>query len=942
MRKNYLTLLLGMLGGLGAAHAQIAFTNGSSALTVPNYSGVTVAIGDVDGDRLDDLIRLNQGYELNFQFQKMNGTFSALASGDVSNESQWGIVVGDADNNGKSDVVSGGSYDNVHYSRANTAGTVYTTTNLANSSLFLQACSFADINNDGWLDFFGCHDDGPSKIYMNNGSGNLVYNTTVMNTAPFDGGNANNNSGNYGNVWSDFDDDGDIDLYIAHCRQGVNSPTDSRRINTLFLNNGNGTYTESAATYGLAFGAQSWTADFGDIDNDGDLDIFITNHDVSAMLLVNDGSQSYTDIYATSGITNMVGFPLQGIFKDFDNDGYLDIIVSGDAHRVYRNNGNNTFTQVTNPFNASIIESFAVGDLNHDGFLDVYASYAEIYTTPSNTPDALWINSGNDNNWIAFDLQGTVSNRDAIGAKIKVYSDLGVQVREVRAGESYGICNSLTQHFGLGEVTTVDSVVIRFPSGIVEKLYDLEPGQFVSVIEDECTLTDAFISANGGGILCAGQTLALNAPAGYTYLWSNNATTQSINVTATGDYMVQLTSPNGCSATSALFPVVVAPDETPSVAVTGDLEICEGSSVTLTSSSAAGYSWNIGGGTSQSIDATQPGDYTVTIQGVCGSFTSDPITVTQLAAPAPAVGSNDVYIPVAGTANLSATGSVLNWYDQPTGGTVLGTGNSFTTPVVNTQDFFYVEEVFTFGGATEYGGRPDNSGTGQYQNNSSFYLVFDVLEESILNSVKVYANGAGNRTIRLFDNSGAQVDELVVNIPNGESRVDLNFQLDPGTGYSLRTVGDPQLWRNAPNAPMNYPYNVGSMVSITGTNVTGANTYNYYYYFYDWEVSSPERVCVSPRTEVSVTVGTVGLAEGELIGTSVYPNPTTDNLNVVIPTSVKGNISMDVFSSTGQRVMSGRLAAGTARVDVSGLASGVYSFRINSDNGQYTQRIVVH
>jgi hypothetical protein len=363
--------------------------------------------------------------------------------------------------------------------------------------------------------------------------------------------------------------------------------------------------------------------------------------------------------------------------------------------------------------------------------------------------------------------------------------------------------------------------------------------------------------------------------------------------------------------------------------------------VTLTSSSAAGYSWSIGGGTSQSIDATQPGDYTVTIQGVCGSFTSDPITVTQLASPAPAVASNDVYIPVAGTANLSATGTVLNWYNQPTGGAVLGTGNNFTTPVVNTQDFFYVEEVYIYGGATSYGGRPDNNGTGAYQNNSSFYLVFDVLEESTLNSVKVYANGAGNRTIRLHDNGGTQLNELVVNVPNGESRIDLNFPLNPGTGYSLRTVGDPQLWRNAPNATMNYPYSVGSMVSITGTNVTGANTYNYYYYFYDWEVSSPERVCVSPRTEVSVTVGTVGVAEGDLLGTTMFPNPATDNLNVVLPASVKGNINMDVYSSTGQRVMSSRLTAGTARVDVGGLASGVYSFRIKTDNGHYTQRIVV-
>lgn len=941
MKKNRLLLLAG-LGFLGqTALAQISFTNRSSVLTTANYSGVNVVITDVNGDKLDDIVRLNQSKDLNFQIQKLNGTYSAQAIGAVSTANQWGMAAADVTGNGKIDVVAGGSYDNLHYAKANASGTTYTISDLANSQLFLQACSFADIDNDGDVDFFGCHDDGPSRIYTNDGNGNLTYNPTIINTAPFSGGNANNNSGNYGNVWTDFDDDGDLDLYVAHCRQGVNSPTDPRRINMLFLNNGNGTYTEAAANYNLAFGAQSWTADFGDMDNDGDLDCFITNHDVAAMVLENVGNQ-FVDIYNTSGITNMVGFPLQGIWEDFDNDGYLDIIVSGDAHKIYRNNGNKTFTAIANPFDNNVVESFATGDLNHDGFIDIYASYAQIYTTPSTTPDALWMNNGNTNKWIAFDLVGTVSNKNAIGAKIKLYNSLGVQVREVRAGESYGIQNTFTQHFGLGQTNTVDSVIIRFPSGIVNKLYNLTPGQFVTVIENQCTLQNVYVTpSTSGGVLCAGQSLTLTAPAGYSYLWSDNSTAQNLNVNTTGTYMVRVTNnATGCSATSAAFNVVVAPDETPLVSANGDLEICEGTPVTLTSTSAASYSWN-NGATTQSVSVSQPGNYTVTVQGVCGQFTSAPITVTQLAAPAPTVDNNDVYIPIAGPANLTANGSNLSWYDQPTGGTLLGTGNNFTTPVVNTQNTFYVEELYTYGGGVFNGGRTDNSGTGAYQNNSSFYLVFDVLEECTLNSVKVYANGAGNRTIRLHGAGGAQLQEAVINIPDGESRIDLNFPLTPGTGYSLRTVGDPQLWRNAPNAPMNYPYAVGNLVSITGTNVTGANTYSYYYYFYDWEVEAPAKQCISERTPVSVTVGFVGIEAGELAGVSVYPNPTEGLVNVNVPANVQGQVSTVVYNTTGQQVMNFNLVSGLRQIDMSGLSAGIYTVQMRSANGQANFRVAV-
>ena len=119
------------------------------------------------------------------------------------------------------------------------------------------------MDEDGFLDAFICDDNAESKIYMNNQDGTFRFQDMIdFNTVP-----ASDNSGNYGSVWSDFDSDGDIDLYIAKCRQGVEVPTDPRRVNALYVNDGNNHFTEMAAEYGLADGGQSWTADFGDLDS---------------------------------------------------------------------------------------------------------------------------------------------------------------------------------------------------------------------------------------------------------------------------------------------------------------------------------------------------------------------------------------------------------------------------------------------------------------------------------------------------------------------------------------------------------------------------------------------------------------------------------------------------------------------------------------------------
>lgn len=217
-----------------------------------------------------------------------------------------------------------------------------------------------------------------------------------------------------------------------------------------------------------------------------------------------------------------------------------------------------------------------------------------------------------------------------------------------------------------------------------------------------------------------------------------------------------------------------------------------------------------------------------------------------------------------GTVTLSATGSgTLVWYADQIGGTPLGTGTSFTTPSISTTTNFYVESQVP--AASEYVGKPDNTGTGAYFNsNTSHGVIFDALVPFRIVSVKVYAQTAGNRTITLQTSGGTVIQQVTVNIPTGESRVTLNFDVPAGTGLKLMGPTYPNLYRNS--ASVSYPYTLAGVVSLI-TSTAGTNPGSYYYYFYDWEVQ--ESQCVSARVPVLATVKP--LAEGGV----AYGDPST-------------------------------------------------------------------
>jgi len=479
-----LALFCGLSVSVLGTSAQVSFTNmtqliGTQGLTTSHPVGIM----DMNGDNKDDLLILDGG---NTMYVNMQGAadlpFTEFSDLTAYGSSAWGMCGGDIDSDGYSDVIFGGWYDDVQVmASSGTAGSY--NTNPLGAAIFVQGINTADIDNDGNLDIFICHDDGPSQIFLGDGNQNFTLDTTVLQTALYGGGE--NDSGNYGSVWTDIDNDGDIDLYISKCRQGVSSDQDLRRINQLHINNGDGTYTESAAAWNIASGEQTWMADFGDIDNDGDMDLMLGQHSGERVqLFENDGNGSFTDITTAAGLDT--SFPtnvIQAKLEDFDNDGFIDLLVAGvNGYVFYMNNGNSTFDYSAQPAIGCEVNSFCTGDLNSDGFIDFYATSHGFGAWSPVGDDSLYFNDGNSNNFLTVSLEGTISNPDAIGARIAIYGPWGVQLREVRSGESYGIQNTLNGHFGLGAETSVDSVVISWPSGNVDTHYNVNGG-FVTYFE---------------------------------------------------------------------------------------------------------------------------------------------------------------------------------------------------------------------------------------------------------------------------------------------------------------------------------------------------------------------------------------------------------------------------------------------------------------------------
>lgn len=296
----------------------------------------------------------------------------------------------------------------------------------------------------------------------------------------------------------------------------------------------------------------------------------------------------------------------------------------------------------------------------------------------------------------------------------------------------------------------------------------------------------------------------------------------------------------------------------------------------------------------------------------------------------PVIGNDSICGSGIGNLSANSSGNTIYWYDVPSGGSSIHSGNTFTTPQISSTTTYYVEAEENT--PTQNVGPVDNNiGGGQlFTANDNWGCYFDVEKPLTINSVKVYAGNGGNRLIELLQN-GNLVDSKTINIPSGESRINLDFEVNPGTQYLLKVSGGTiDLFRN--NGGANYPYSIQGLISITGNNTTSGTSDDYYYYFYDWEVK--EVPCISNRVPVVAFVSnpptlTANITDADCQGgasgaidVSISPNNpgTTYNWS-------NGEITQDLTN----------VLAGTYTLTaISGDCQSVQSFTVNS-SGQAAQ-----
>jgi hypothetical protein len=445
-----------------ALMAQVDFTSQS----FPTSGGFN-AVVDMDGDNLDDVVSAS---DTNIQVfhQEAGGTFTETnaSTPNADNLPSWSMAAADFDRNGQTDLLYGGG-NGVTFMQSNSTGTAYTEIS-GSEYVFSQRSNFVDINNDGHLDAFVCHDVEPNVYYMNDGSGNLGFIQGGLGDYP--------TGGNYGSVWIDFDNDRDVDLFIAKC-----GGEPARRDNEMHINNGDGTFTEIGASINLEDDMQTWSSAWADYDNDGDMDAWIgasSLGDGFHRIMRNNGDGTFTDVMTGSGLETYNDTDIENVTYDIDNDGNADIITSGN---ILYGNGDLTFTPV---YGVGLAGSF--GDLNDDGFLDTY------------TFGNILMSNGNSNNWLKINTVGTDSNIDGIGARVEISAASRNQIRDVRSGEGFSQVSTLNTHFGLGSDTEVTTVTIYWPSGIIDVVENVDANQTLTVVEGttlglEDTLVDSLI-----------------------------------------------------------------------------------------------------------------------------------------------------------------------------------------------------------------------------------------------------------------------------------------------------------------------------------------------------------------------------------------------------------------------------------------------------------------
>ncbi|HMQ45830.1 MAG TPA: FG-GAP-like repeat-containing protein [Saprospiraceae bacterium] len=484
----YLPLILGL--GIYNLEAQVSFTRITEGAIVNTPSDSrSCNFVDVNNDGFDDIFISNgpSGGENNMLYLSFgNGTFSDSQGGAIitDNSASDGATFADADNDGDLDAFVVTWYGQPNYFYTNDGNGQFTLQPLTNALTYSETASWGDYDNDGLVDLYISNSNATSPnllrnlLYKNLGNGAWMPITTGAWVQDAHISRSIN--------WTDFDSDGDIDLFVSN---------EENQKNDLYRNDGTGFFTAVTDNLIVADGKSSTGSSWADVDNDGDLDLFVANYNQHNQLFINDGMGNFS---ATVGqpIVQDGGSSFGSVFGDIDNDGDLDLFVvngfgpsSGVENFLYLNDGTGHFTrdlESISELETQCSYGAAFGDMDNDGFLDLAVANCKT-TGQVKVANTLFHNSGNSNKWIKIRLQGTLSNRSAIGAKIRLKATINGaerwQMREISAQDGYNCQNSLQVHFGLGDASQADSLIVEWPSGQMQNLPAILSNQTIDLTE---------------------------------------------------------------------------------------------------------------------------------------------------------------------------------------------------------------------------------------------------------------------------------------------------------------------------------------------------------------------------------------------------------------------------------------------------------------------------
>lgn len=459
----------------------------------------------------------------------------------------------------------------------------------------------------------------------------------------------------------------------------------------------------------------------------------------------------------------------------------------------------------------------------------------------------------------------------------------------------------------------------------------------------------------GGAYNCSPIEQGISS--GYTDIYSENLDGMWINIppgTCNGDYWIVaeadrnndfLESNENNNYTAIPFTLTQQSTSNPIANITSNkgTAICQGDDVTLTATAGLSYLWNTGA-TTQSITVSAAGTYTCDVTMYCGvaptTFTLavDPIAGTPSVSADPTICSGQ-------STTLTATGNSIHWFNSSQ--IEVGTGPSFTTPSLTSTTQFYAQDFSSVVPVTDEVGPNDNTiGGGGNLNTNAQYLIFDVNQPVIINSIKVFSDvTAGNRTIMVLDNGGNMVQGGTFFIDNtGEQIIPVNFSVPVGTNYEMRVTSTTvDLYRN--NAGVSYPYNDASgAVTITNSSA-GAS---FYYYFYDWQISIEGSQCPGPQAMITVNVDEcLGVDENAdmLSKIMVYPNPNDGLFTYQVDVPGTADLVIEVKDLLGKSIYSNNQSKVTGKytqtIDLREVNTGIYFITLVMEGKQYVKKIII-